>query len=312
MGSEGALQFKLSNGALMPGLGLGTWQAEKGVVGEALKAALQAGYRHLDCASAYGNQKEIGDALQEAFKSGDLKREDLWITSKLWCTDHDPEEVSKALEATLADLQIDYLDLYLIHWPVHLKKHVRGFKLSAADFAPLDIPATWAAMEKLVDAKKTRAIGVSNFSCKKLGDLLAVARIPPAVNQVECSPVWQQAKLRDFCISSGVHLSAYSPLGSSGKSVLQSPVVKDLAQKLGKTPAQVALRWGLQRGCSVLPKSTNAERLRSNLQVFDFSIPEEELAKFSSIPQERVLVGRVWVAPGGPYESIEALWDGEI
>ncbi|KAG0518362.1 hypothetical protein BDA96_09G169000 [Sorghum bicolor] len=156
---------------------------------------------------------------------------------------------------------------------------------------PTDIPATWGAMEKLYYAGKARAIGVSNFSCKKLQDLLAVARVPPAVNQVECHPVWQQDKLRKLCQSTGVHLSAYSPLGSpgspgySGPSVLSDPIVTSVAEKLQKTPAQVALRWGLHMGQSVLPKSANERRIKENFDIFDWSIPHDLMAKFSAIKQ---------------------------
>ncbi|KAG2499557.1 hypothetical protein HYH03_002502 [Edaphochlamys debaryana] len=305
---------KLSSGYSLPLVGLGTWKSAKGEVGAAVASALRAGYRHIDCARIYGNEHEVGEALAAVLAEGVVRREEVFITSKLWNSDHDPARVEAACKQTMADLRVSYLDLYLIHWPV------------TGNTGPEVLPRledTWAAMEKLVDAGLVRTIGVSNFSVPKLERLMAGARIPPAVNQVEAHPYWRNEALRAWCEARGVHLTAYSPLGSPDSAAitkrpedtptpLKDALVGQVAAQLVRSPAQILIRWAVQRGTSVLPKSVNADRIRSNLDVMDWEIPADLFQQLSAIPhQARMVDGSFWVNPQGPYVTIHDLWDGE-
>ncbi|KAH7821962.1 putative aldehyde reductase [Monocercomonoides exilis] len=284
----------LKSGAKIPCVGLGTWEAPKGEVGNGIKSAIEAGYRHFDLAAVYGNEKECGEAFAEIFKSGIVKREDLWITSKLWNSEHRPERVLAACQKTLADLQLTYLDLYLIHWPVaHVPKDEpeqtdsRGF--TKIDHVP--IAATWAAMEELVAKGLVKHIGVSNFTVALLNDLLNSCKIQPEVNQIEMHPYNQQWDLVEYCQRQGIHCTAYSPLVRVGTvhglpvNVMTDPVIGKIAEKHKKTPAQIAIRWQFQRmpNISVIPKSTKKERVIENFNVFDFALDDEDLKEIRAL-----------------------------
>jgi len=295
----------------MPQLGLGTWKSEPGEVGEAVKTALRLGYRHIDCAAVYGNEAEIGVALEEAFADGGIARADVWVTSKLWNTSHAPDDVRPALMQTLSDLRLDYLDLYLMHWPVVLKKDA-AMPLSAADFIALDklpVADTWHAMEPLVAEGLCRQIGVSNFSVLKLEALLGAAKIPPAANQIEMHPYLQQPAMLEFCAAHNVHLTAYAPLGSGDLSLLADATVVAISERHGCTPAQVLIRWAMQRGTSVIPKSCNPERIAQNLSAADVVLSDDDMRELAALDRaQRFIDGNFWVHEGGPY-TLANLWD---
>ena len=294
----------------MPALGLGTWQAAKGEVGEAVKNAVKVGYRHFDCAAVYGNEKEIGEAFEEIFDSGEVGREDVWITSKLWCDKHAPEDVIPALKQTLADLRLDYLDLYLVHWPVALKPGV-DFPEKPEDFLTqeeMPLSETWKGMEGALEAGLCRHIGVSNLNPVHLEKLVGCAKSAPEVNQVECHPFFNQSELLEVCEKHGVVLTAYSPLGSGKEKeadapdVFENPVLGEIAKGHGVSPAEVALAWAVQRGTNPIPKSTNAERQRKNLEAADLRLTDEEMWRIDGLEcGHQFIDGTLWTFEGSPY-----------
>ncbi|KAM0327070.1 hypothetical protein ACHAQA_006195 [Verticillium albo-atrum] len=264
-----ATHLTLNTGAQIPAVGFGTWQAKPGEVEIAVETALKAGYRHVDCAAIYRNEAEVGEGIR---KSG-VSRSEIFLTGKLWNTNHAPEDVEAGVNKTLQDLGTDYLDLFLMHWPVAFKNTGKWFPLEDDGIfalADIDPSVTWAAMEKLVASGKVRAIGVSNFTIKRLEDLLATTKTVPAVNQVEAHPYLQQPKLFDFCKSKGIVLTAYSPLGNNQTGeprTVDDPLVGDLSNKLGIDRGQLLAAWGVQRGTVVLPKSVTPSRIKSNFEV---------------------------------------------
>jgi alcohol dehydrogenase (NADP+) len=308
-------ELTLQGSSTMPALGLGTWKAAPGEVGQAVRTALELGYRHIDCASIYGNEAEIGAALADALAEGVVKREALWVTSKLWNDCHAREQVRPALERTLTALQLDHLDLYLIHWPV-VHRHGVLLPSDANDQIPLEhlpLHTTWTAMEALVDGGLVRHIGVSNCSAAKLAALLSHCRIRPAMNQVERHPWLQQPDLLAFCQSHGIALTAYSPLGSSAAGgptpLLSDPVITSIAAAHGASPAQVLLAWGLACGTAVIPKSVHRDRLAANLAATRLQLTPAEIDRINGLDRHhRFVDGSFWELPGGPY-SRPHLWD---
>ena len=312
--------LRFANGDQMPVLGLGTWKSSPGEVHSAVIEALRMGYRHIDCAAVYDNEAEVGSALKEAFAEGIVTREELWITSKLWCDQFAPGDVLPACQETLQDLQLDYLDLYLMHWPFPLKKgHGIG---SADDFvSPVEQPlsSTWKVMETLVEQGLSRHIGVSNFSVKKLKDLIGKAAIKPEMNQVEMHPYLQQPELVSFCRENNIHVTGYSPLGSPDrpeglKSKNEVPLLEDktvaaIAEKHNASPAQVLLSWAMHYGISTIPKSVNPVRIRQNLEATKLSLDDSDQGQLAQLDKHgRFLSGEFWVVDNG-YYTLADIWD---
>lgn len=255
----------LNDGMVMPQLGLGVWRAKDGTeVEHAVRSALQTGYRLIDTAAVYQNEAGVGSGI----RSGDVPREDIFVTTKLWNSDQGADDVRPALEASLDRLGMDYVDLYLIHWPMPKK----GLFVE-----------TWQAFEKLRDAGLVRSIGVSNFGIAELEELAKHSNVVPAVNQVELHPHFPQTELRAYCASKGIQVESWSPIGGQGSKLLDEEVLHDVAQDHGKTPAQVVIRWHLQNDLIVIPKSTHEDRIAQNFDVFDFELSAEEMKRIDDL-----------------------------
>ncbi|XP_047003041.1 aldo-keto reductase family 1 member A1-like [Schistocerca americana] len=297
--------IKLNNGSEMPIVGLGTWQATDEEVETAINTALEAGYRHIDTAYVYMNEAPIGRALKKWLDSGKVKREELFIVTKLPNFGNHPDRVEKYIKRSLAALQLDYLDLYLVHHPCGLVER-EGDMLPRDESGALlvdketDIISVWKAMEKLVDAGLTRAIGLSNFNSNQIKRITDSARIVPANLQVELHVYFQQRELVAFCHALDISVCAYAPIGSPGLqsfvkmigddpemipklSPLTEPVVCKLAEKYNKTPAQVLLRHIIQRDIAVIPKSANPQRIKQNIDIFDFELSNEEMEELNAL-----------------------------
>lgn len=272
----------------MPMIGLGTWKSKPGEVTAAVTAAIDCGYRHLDCARAYENEDEVGAGIKAKLDDGTIKREDLFVTSKLWCTHHHPDDVERGFRQSLDKLGLEYMDLFLMHWPMAYK---RGDVLFPQDkdgnwqFDDTHYNDTWKAMEKLVEKGLCKDIGVSNFNNKQLQDVLDICKVKPANNQVEIHPWLVQDELIEFCTKNGVTVSAYSPLGSPDRPwikdddprLMEDPTVVELAKKKGKSPAQVLIRFCLDRNLIVLPKSVTPSRIQANFESLNFKLTSQEV-----------------------------------
>ncbi|MEM8814549.1 MAG: aldo/keto reductase [Pseudomonadota bacterium] len=293
----------------MPAVGLGTWKIDRPDTAAAVTSAIQTGYRHIDSAADYGNEQETGAGIAAAIAAGHAARDELWVTSKLWNTYHRREHVRAACEKSLGDLGLDYLDLYLIHFPIALKYvpieeryppewlYDPDAATPRMEIDQVPLAETWAGMEELVTSGLVRQIGVCNYNSGLLMDLMAYSSIKPAMLQIESHPFLTQEKLIRLAKDFGLAVTAFSPLGAlsyvsldmatEADTVLTAPPVVAAAGRLGRTPAQVVLRWGVQRGTSIIPKTTRPERMKENLALFDFELSAGEMQDISALNANR-------------------------
>ncbi|KAI7741327.1 hypothetical protein M8C21_019444 [Ambrosia artemisiifolia] len=313
-----------SEGALpVPVIAMGT-ATELSIAGidivtpSTLIEAIKVGYRHFDTATIYNTEKSVGEAIAEALKLGLIKsRSEVFITTKLWCNSADRHLVLPALKESLKNLRLEYVDLYLIHWPLKLNQEEFKYPVPNECIAAIDIKAVWEGMEECQNLGLTKSIGLSNFSAKRIEQILSFAKFPPAVNQVEMNPLWQQKKLTGFCKENSVVVTAYSPLGAVGNSawghnrVMECEVLQDIAESKGKTVAQISLRWLYEQGVIIAVKSFNTERMKQNLDIFGWSLTKEELNKIDQIPQRRhiYLIGSMNTEHNDIFAEIDAELD---
>ncbi|MDR7132517.1 alcohol dehydrogenase (NADP+) [Algoriphagus sp. 4150] len=313
------LSFK--NGDKLPILGLGTWKSKPGEVSQAVYWAIEAGYRHIDCAAVYQNENEVGEGIAKAIAEGLVKRDELFVTSKLWNSSHKKEQVLPALEKSLADLKLNYVDLYLIHWPIAFKAGV-GFPKSRDDYYTYDevsLAETWKAMQELKEKGLVKHIGVSNFNQNKLKELLKLGGQSPEMNQIEMQPYLPQEGLVSFCEEHGILMTAYSPLGSpdsradrhkNDPKLLMDPVVKEIADKHKMGIGQILIAWSIAREIAVIPKSVNKERIIENLAAASINLDDHDMMELRDIGiNHRFIDGSFFTGEDSPYETSD-LFDG--
>ncbi|UXI18069.1 hypothetical protein NH340_JMT04012 [Sarcoptes scabiei] len=291
-------RFVLSNAESIPMIGLGTsriGQTDEDVI-RAIKDAIDIGYRHIDTADFYQNEKAIGQALEDLFKSGKINREDLFITTKVWSNHHSKSLASQSVRDSLENLRLDYLDLVLVHWPMTFRSTPSGEKVPQSSdgqiMGPIDsekenYEQAYQGLEEAMQLNLTRSIGVSNFNRKQLKKLLEAEReFFPVVNQVECHPYLNQEKLLEFCKENNIYLVAYSPLRRGDRDLLENETLKKIAANHSKSIAQVILRWHLQRNIIIIPRSSNRARMLENFSVFDFELTPEEMDEINLMNKE--------------------------
>jgi len=312
--------IKFKNGDEMPMIGLGTAGIPADQVYDVVRKAIVLGYRHFDCAPIYNNQKQIGDALVDAMDEGDVTREELFITSKLWNDSHRYNDVERSCESTLEELQLDYLNMYLIHWPVAHERDVVVPQNEEEFLSIFDAPLedTWTGMEDCEDAGLAKHIGVSNFNIGALKIILDDCMVKPEMNQCEWHPYLPQQTLYDFCRSNKVFMTAYAPLGSPNRpeefkhdnepNLLTEPAIIEMAKKHNCTEAQVLLAYGLKRKMAVIPRTTNFERLQENLGAQDVNIDREDLRSLIILPKFRYFKGEEYTIHGSPYKLTD-IWE---
>lgn len=309
--------LKFQNGDTMHAIGLGTWKATGNELKKAVKDAIYAGYRHIDTAKNYGNEEIIGEALAEIFAEGDIFREDIFITSKLWNDAHAEGQVIPALQDSLKKLKLDYLDLYLIHWPVAFRNGI-DFPNKPDDYlTPEEAPIieTWKQMEKAKNDGMAKHIGVSNFSEKKLKDLISKASIKPEMNQVELHPLLQQDSLLEYCKSEDVLVTAYSPLGSGDRSkamkaddepnMMDIDVLEEIARDRSAIVPQVLIAWHNHRDCAAIPKSTTKDHIIANFKAADVALTDSDMKKIAKLDRHyRYINGKFFEEASKGYENI--------
>lgn len=301
--------LNLPDGGRFPSVGLGTWKLPIPVAPAVVREAARVGYRHFDCACDYGNEAAVGAGLRAVLAEGLCRREDLWVTSKLWNTYHEPKHVRAACERSLRDLGLDVLDLYLVHFPIALAYVAPDVRYPPGWFfdpqaarpvmKPIPVPylETWRAMEDLQRAGLVKRIGVCNLNISQLRDLLSQCSVRPAVHQMEMHPYLVQPRQLRYCAAEGIAVTAFSPFGApsyvplgmaqEGENVLVDPAITAIARRHQRTPAQIALRWGVQRGTAVIPKTAQSARLAENLALFDFALTDEEMATIDGLDRHR-------------------------